>query len=81
MVYEVKVSKEIILNYIMVHAKENLNLVFTATWNHFEIEVIKRSFQSTFGNWRTNPKSMTNDGKYFYMQRPINVAQDVAIYA
>ena len=50
MVYEAKVSKEIILNYIMVHAKETLNLVFTTTRNYFEIEVIKWSFQSTFGN-------------------------------
>ena len=39
-----------ILNYIMVLAKENLNLVLITTRNHFEIEVMKLSFQSTFGN-------------------------------
>ena len=38
-------------------------------------------FQSTFGNWRANPKIKTYVGKHFCMQRPINVAQDVAIYA
>ena len=40
-------QQKIILNYIMVHAKENLNLVFITTRNHFKIEVTKRSFQST----------------------------------
>ena len=29
----------------MVHAKENLNLVFTIIRNPFEIEVMKRSFK------------------------------------
>ena len=51
MVYEAKVSTENNLkNYVMVNVKENLNPVFTTTRNHFEIEVIKSSFQSTFGN-------------------------------
>ena len=44
------------LNYIMAHAKKNLNPASTTTRNHFEIEVIKPSFQSTFGNWKANPK-------------------------
>ena len=39
MVYEAKVSTEINLNYIMVHAKEILNPVLPTTRNHFEIEV------------------------------------------
>ena len=47
MVYETKVQQKIISKYIMAHTKENLNLVFTATRNHFEIELMKRSFQST----------------------------------
>ena len=47
---KLKFQQKIILNYIMVHAKENLNLLFTPTRNYFEIEVMKRSFQSTFGN-------------------------------
>ena len=34
----------------MVDVKDNLNPVFTTTRNPFEIEVIKSSFQSTFGN-------------------------------
>ena len=34
----------------MVHAKENLDLIFVTTRNHFEIEVMKQSFQSTFGS-------------------------------
>ena len=44
---KLKFQQKIILNYIMVHAKENLNLVFITTRNHFKIEVTKRSFQST----------------------------------
>ena len=50
MVYEARFRQTIILNYIMVLAKQNLNLVFITTRNHFEIEVMKRSFQSTCGN-------------------------------
>ena len=65
----------------MVLAKENLNLVFITTQNHFEIEVMKRSFQSTFGNGRTNPKLIKYVGMYLCTQRPINVVQDVEIYA
>ena len=53
---KLKFQEKIILNYIMVHAKENLNLVFITTQNYFEIEVIKQTFQSKLGNWRTNPK-------------------------
>ena len=34
----------------MAYAKESLNLVFITTGNHFETEVMKWSFQSTFGN-------------------------------
>ena len=41
---------KLILNYIMVHAKESLNLVIIATRIHFEIEVMKQNFQSTFDN-------------------------------
>ena len=37
----------------MVHAKENLSFAFTTTQNHLEIEVMKESFQSTFGNLAT----------------------------
>ena len=40
----------------MVNAKENLNPVFRTTRNHFEIELRQPSSQSTFGNWRANPK-------------------------
>ena len=47
---KLKFRQIIVLNYIMVFAKENLNLVFITTRNHFEIDVMKRSFQSTFGN-------------------------------
>ena len=46
---KLKFQQKIILNYIMVHAKENLNLVFITTRNHFKIEVTKRSFQI---HWR-----------------------------
>ena len=55
---KLKFQHKIILNYIMVHAKENLNLAFTTTRNHFEIDVIKRSFQSTFGNEGRIPKNI-----------------------
>ena len=56
---------KLILNYIMVHAKESLNLVIITTRIHFEIEVMKQNyFQSTFDNWRTNPKTTTYVGKY-----------------
>ena len=65
----------------MVHAKENLNLVFITIRNHFQIEVMKWSFQTTFGNRKTNPKITTYIRKYLRMQSPINVVQDVAIYA
>ena len=41
---------KLILNYIMVHAKESLNLVIITTRIHFEIEVMKQNFQSTFDN-------------------------------
>ena len=34
----------------MEHAKENLNLVFITTQNHFEAGAMKQCFQSTFGN-------------------------------
>ena len=78
---KLKFQQKIILNYIMVHAKANLNPLFITTRNHFKIEVMKLSFQSTFGNWRTNPKITTYVGNYLYMQRPINVAQEIAIYA
>ena len=37
----------------MVHAKENLSFAFTTTRNHLVIEVMKESFQSTFGNLAT----------------------------
>ena len=47
MVYEAEVQQKIISKYIMAHTKENLNLVFTVTRNDFEIEFMKRSFQST----------------------------------
>ena len=67
-------QQKIVLNFAV-------NLVFVTTRNHFEIEVMKRSFQSTFGNWRTNSKIAAYVGKYLCMQRPINVAQDIAIYA
>ena len=38
---------------------------------------MKRSFRSTLGNCRTNPKITTYVGKYLCMQDPINVTQDV----
>ena len=41
---------KLILNYIMVHAKESLNLVIITTRIDFEIEVMKQNFQSTFDN-------------------------------
>ena len=47
---KLKFQQKIILNYIMVHAKANLNPLFITTRNHFKIEVMKLSFQSTFGN-------------------------------
>ena len=65
----------------MVHEKDNLNTVFKTIWNNCEIEIMKPSFESTFGNWRANPKITKYVGKYLYIQRPINVAQGAGIYA
>ena len=78
---ECMVDETKVLNYIMVHAKDSLNLVFITARNYFETEKMKRSFQSTFLNWKTNRKTTTYVGKYLCMQRPINVIQDVVIYA
>ena len=77
---KLKFQQKITLNYIMVHAKESLNLVFTTTGNHFEIEGMKWSFQSTVSNWKTNPKITTYIEKYLCVQRPVNVGEEVAIY-
>ena len=74
-------QQKIILNLITVHAKDNLNLGFITTRNHIKIGVMKRYFQSTFGNRRTNPKIITYAGKYLCMQRLINLVQDAVIYA
>ena len=78
---KLKFQQKIILNYIMVHAKENLNVLFITKQNHFGIEVMKRSFHSTFGNWRANPKITTYVEKCLCMHRSINVVQDFVIYA
>ena len=53
---KLNVKQIIILNYVLVHAKENINPVFITTRNHSETMVMKRSFQGTFGNWRRNSK-------------------------
>ena len=47
---KLRVKQIIILNYVLVHAKENINPVFITTRNHSETMVMKRSFQGTFGN-------------------------------
>ena len=49
---KLKLEQKTILNCIMVHATENLNPVFTTTWNILDIVVmkIKLSFRSLFGN-------------------------------
>ena len=47
---KLNVKQIIILNYVLVHAKENINPVFITTRNHSETMVMKRSFQGTFGN-------------------------------
>ena len=65
-----KCQKKIILNYIFVHLKENLNLVFTTTQYHFEIEVMKWSFQSTFGNRSCESKNYNIRWKLFMYATP-----------
>ena len=54
----------------MVHAKENLSFAFTTTRNHLEIEVMKESFQSTFGNLATEKQIQklqhTSENMYVY---------------
>ena len=47
---KLNVKQIIILNYVLVHAKENINPVFITTRNPSERMVMKRSFQGTFGN-------------------------------
>ena len=47
---ECMVDETKVLNYIMVHAKDSLNLVSINAQNYFETEEMKRSFQSTFVN-------------------------------
>ena len=78
---KLKFQQKIILDFIAVHAKENLNLGFIATRNHFEIGVMKRSFQRTFGNWRSNLQVTTSAGKYLCIERSKNALQEVATYA
>ena len=60
---KLKFQQKTILNYIMVHAKENLNLVFITKRNHFEIEVMKQSFQSNLATEGRIQKITTYVGK------------------
>ena len=50
MVYEAKVSTKNKFKLYYGACEGEINLVFTATQNHFEIEIIKPSFRITFGN-------------------------------
>ena len=50
MVYKANVSTEDNFKLYYATCKENLNLGFITTQNHFNIGVLKWSFQSTFGN-------------------------------
>ena len=50
MVYEAKVSTKNKFKLYYGACEGEINPVFTATQNHFEIEIIKPSFRITFGN-------------------------------
>ena len=81
MVYEAEVSLEDNFKLYYGTCKEESKSRFYNHTKSFRDRDNNKSFQSTFGNWRTNLKITTYAGNNLYMQRTINVQQDVAIYA